>query len=202
MDISFLSDISWQKTFEIIALKTGITCVVLQILEKISAWIFGIISVTLLAFVFFDSRLYSDFLLHMIFLVLNFYGWWNWSKKRTGKSEAAPVLELNLTNWMLYLAIVISVTPLWGYLMNRWFGADLAYLDAFTTVGSLVAQFLLARKYLENWIFWIVVDVVAIGVYVYKDLYFVAVLFFVYLILSIIGYVTWKKMLTANPSSL
>ena len=162
MESSFLSFLSWQQVFEVLALLTGFLCVSLQILEKISAWLFGIISVVLLACIFFHTRLFSDFLLHIIFLILNIYGWWHWSRKGDSSAEAPPVLRLRSHEWKFYLLLVAILFPVWGWLMQILFKADVAYLDAFTTVGSLVAQFLLAKKYLENWIFWIVVDVVAI----------------------------------------
>jgi len=83
-----------------------------------------------------------------------------------------------------------------GYIMNNYTDAALAYIDAFTTSTSIVAQFLLAKKYLQNWIFWIVIDIIAIPMYVYKGLYFFAFLFLVYLGLAIWGYISWKSKLS------
>jgi len=184
--------LTWQTLFEIIASISGIICVYLQTLEKIAAWIFGIISVSLLAIIFLDAQLISDFILHIILLLLNVYGLWQWNRYEENENSPHMVLRFTSVHWIIWLAIIVIVTPLWGFLISRLFTADLAYFDAFTTVGSLVAQYLLAKKYLENWITWIVVDVIAIGVYTYKELYFVAFLFLIFLVLCIKGYVEWK----------
>ncbi len=186
-------NISWQFIIEVVATISGIICVYLQTKEKVAAWPFGIISVSLLAILFFETNLLSDFFLHFVLLVLNIYGWYNWVAKKDQQEKKAPVLHFNTREWILLILMMLIITPLWGFGMGKFFHADLAYLDAFTTVGSLAAQYLLAKKYLENWIVWIVVDVVAIGIYSYKGLYFVTFLFFVYLLLCIYGYLQWRK---------
>jgi len=175
---------------ELVATVTGILCVYLQTQEKRIAWIFGIISVSILAGLFFRGNLLSDFVLHIIFLVLNIYGWFTW---RQYDQTNLSVLTFARKGWLWTIGIIIIVTPIWGYMMQRFFNPDLVFFDAFTTVGSLVAQYLLAKKYLENWLVWIVVDVVAVSMYTYKGLYFVAFLFIVYLFLCTKGYIDWKK---------
>ncbi len=200
MNSIFNISITWAVALEFIAMLSGIACVYLQTKEKIQAWFFGIISVGILIVLFYNNKLYSDFILHIFLLILNIYGWWIWSNKKKTVDAKAPILLFKNTDWILWSLIIIGISPIWGYLMNTFFNASLAYLDAFTTVGSLVAQYLLAKKYLENWLIWIIVDVVAIGVYTYKELYFVAFLFFVYLILCTLGWYKWKKALNKTPS--
>lgn len=190
----------WDFFAEVIATITGIICVFLQTMEKIIAWFFGIISVSLLAIIFLTNNLLSDFILHIIFLILNIYGWWTWSRYREQSSHDYRVLRLGQKQWVVVMAVIILITPLWGYMMLRFFNADFAYVDAFTTVGSLVAQYLLAKKFLENWLLWIVVDIVAITVYMMKGLYVVAFLFLVYLTLCIFGYYNWKSRDRNNQS--
>ena len=191
MSFDLLTD--WSTWLEIIGTITGILCVYLQTKEKIGAWIYGIISVTLLAILFYQNNLVSDFILHIIYLLLNIYGWWTWRQYRDQAQHDHKTLSLVVSQWVMICIIMLLVTPLWGFLMLRFFNADFAYFDAFTTVGSLVAQYLLAKKYIENWIIWIIVDVVAITIYLAKELYLVAFLFLIYLILSFIGYYKWKN---------
>jgi len=197
--------------WEVIATVTGIIAVTLQAKEKIEAWPFAIVSVSILAMIFFDSNLNSDFLLHIIFLILNVYGWYVWSKKGRNKhqkldsnildanisseemSESAPILQLTSREMVIASVVILFGAGLLGYIMGNNTNADLPYFDAFTTSGSLVAQYLIAKKYLQNWIFWIIVDVVAVPVYIYKELYIVAILFTVFLALSIWGYYSWKR---------
>ena len=177
---------------EIIATITGIIAVGLQAKEKILAWPFAIVSVTILAYIFFFQKLYSDFGLHIIYIVLNIYGWIIWSNK--GKElEVTPTILMSWGQIAKATIITVISTGVLGYLMDNNTDADVPYFDAFTTCGSLVAQFLLAKKYLQNWSFWIVVDLVAIPLYIYKELYIVAFLFCVYLVICVYGYRSWKE---------
>lgn len=177
---------------EIIATITGIIAVALQAKEKILAWPFAIVSVTLASIIFFDSRLYSDFGLHIIYILLNIFGWIMWSRHPQNQT-VTPTLLLSNKGIILSLIVTICGTFLLGYFMSTFTDADLSYFDAFTTSGSLVAQFLLAKKYLQNWLLWILVDLVAIPVYLYKGLYYFSFLFFIYLLICIWGYISWKK---------
>jgi len=177
---------------EIIATISGIIAVTLQAKEKILAWPFAIVSVAISAYIFFHSKLYSDFGLHVIYIFLNIYGWYIW-QNRKGIEEIAPTLLLKSSGIITAIVTTLLGTAILGYIMGNHTDADLPYFDAFTTSGSLVAQYLLAKKYLQNWLLWIVVDLVAIPVYLYKELYFFSFLFFVYLCICIWGFYSWRK---------
>ena len=109
------------------------------------------------------------------------------------ETSEAPIHKLKSFGIFLAIAAIIIMTIGLGYFMGTFTDADLYYFDAFTTSGSLVAQYLLAKKYIQNWIIWIVVDLVAVPVYLYKGLYFIAILFMVYLALCIKGWLDWKR---------
>ena len=179
---------------EVLATIFGIICVFLQTQEKVIAWPFGLVSVILAVFVFQNAGLYSDVVLHIVYIGLNLYGWYYWSNKDTDDVDAlVPVGKLSL-NAMLYWALFIVLGSwIWGTYMDHIFGASFPYLDAFIMVGSLSAQYLLAKKIIHNWLLWIIVDVVAVGVYLAKGLYPFVFLFFVYLLLCVFGYVSWRK---------
>ena len=177
---------------EIIATITGIISVALQAKEKLIAWPFAIVSVSILAYIFLFEKLYSDLGLHVIYIVLNIYGWILWSQKKD--KESVTPTKLLSRNGMLYSFITTIIgCGLLGYMMSTYTDADLPFLDSFTTSGSLVAQYLLAKKYLQNWWLWIIVDLVAIPLYIYKSLYIIAGLFTVYLIICVWGYISWSK---------
>ncbi len=182
---------------EIIATITGIAAVALQAKEKIIAWPFAIVSVSILAYTFYFQKLYSDFGLHVIYIILNIYGWILWTQKKE-KNSVTLTRVLSKTGLTYSALITVVGCFILGYLMSSYTDADLPFLDAFTTSGSLVAQYLLAKKYLQNWWLWIIVDLVAIPMYIYKELYVVAFLFVVFLVLSIWGYINWKKVLETN----
>jgi nicotinamide mononucleotide transporter len=148
--------------------------------------------VSLYLYIFFHAKLYSDAGLQVFFLVMQFYGWYHWTRGRVEHSTSlSPVTRLSLRGWLLTGVGVAAGTIVLGTTMHRLTDASVPYFDAFTTTLSVIAQFQLTRKILENWTLWIVADVVYIGVYSYKDLYWTAGLYVVFLILCVKGYRDW-----------
>jgi nicotinamide mononucleotide transporter len=181
------------QVLEFIAVVSGIAHVFLLTREKISAWPFGLLTVSLYIYIFADAKLYSDVLLHIIYVALNIYGWWNWSRRRSTTARHIPITRLGPWEAGGWAVGIVLGALLWGRFMAANTGADFPYADAFTTVASLSAQFLLARKKLDNWIIWIIVDVVAMGVYSLKGLHLTTLLYGVYLLLSIKGWLAWRE---------
>ncbi len=184
------------SSIEIVAVIFGFLCVFLTIKESIWCWPTGLIQVFLYVFIFYDAKLYSDVILHIIYVFLQFYGWYFWlhgGKKRT----EAKLSEMS-TRWRFTtLSTSIICTLLLGYYMSNHTDASFPYPDAFTTVFSLAAQWLLTRKKLESWYFWIAVDVVAIGVYYAKGLNLTAGLYMAFLGMAVAGLFRWKKSFAA-----
>jgi len=180
------------QIIEFIAVASGMTHVYLLTRQKIVAWPFGLLSVGLYIFIFAEARLYSDVILHVIYVMLNIYGWWNWAHKGPEEDEL-PVTHLARKEILAWSALILAGFIAWGSFMKANTNADFPYPDAFTTVASLVAQFLLARKKLENWILWIIVDIVAINIYTLKGLYLTSGLYAVYLLLCIKGWRDWRR---------
>jgi nicotinamide mononucleotide transporter len=177
---------------EAVASVCGLLCVWLTVRQNIWCWPVGLVMVTLYAWIFYQARLYSDVLLQLIYIVLQFYGWAQWL--RGGPRESPlPVTRLTGSSLAIWLAVGGVGTALLGGLMARLTNAALPYWDAAITVLSLIAQYLLARKVLENWLFWITVDVLAIGVYAVKELYLTAVLYAVFLVLATWGWIAWRQ---------
>ncbi len=190
------------QIIELVAVFFGIVNVYLLTRQNIWAWPAGIAMTGIYVYIFFESRLYSDFILNIIYVLLNVYGWWYWSKKTKSTEEedsGLPVTHLSHLDIALWTGLIVVGTGIWGYLMDTRTDADFAYFDAFTTVASLVAQYLLARKKLENWIIWIVVDLVAINIYYLKELYFTSVLYGIFLALCVLGLIEWKR--SMRPSA-
>lgn len=181
------------RIVEILATITGFWCVYLNTQEKILAWPIGIISVGLSAWVFWENMLLSDMLLHVIYVILGFYGWYVWAFGGTNKQTLSVSKFTTSRQWVTGIGIGFLGMLGLGYFFDTYTAADLAYWDAYTTSFSLVAQVLLARKKLENWLFWIAVDIIAIGIYAVKGLPFFSFLYIGYLGLAIWGYLSWKK---------
>ena len=178
------------QTVEIFGAIFGFLSVYFTIRQNIWCWYFGLLQVTLYCFVFYTSKLYSDMILHVIYIFLQFYGWYNWKYGGSNKSTLRVTL---LTNTMFWIGLTVLVTALLGYVMQTKTDASFPYEDAFITVASLVAQYLMIKKILQSWLFWIIVDVVAIIIYAYKDLYFTTVLYVLFLVMAVMGYLEWKK---------
>ncbi len=182
---------------EIVATLSGLIHVYLLTREKIIAWPFGIITVTLYVYIFYISRLYSDAILHVFYILLNCFGWYNWARRREDRSETA-VERLSSRQIAVLAGVIAMGAVIWGYLMRTHTNADFAYFDAFITVTSLLAQYLLTQKKIENWLLWIAVDLVAIPIYLLKELYYTSGLYVVYLLLCISGLLAWRKTLAAG----
>ncbi len=182
---------------EIFAVLTGLLHVFLLTREKIIAWPLGLLSVTTYAWIFFDNNLYSDVILHFGYIGLNIYSWWNWSYKKDNSTHL-PITYLHSSLRIGLPFFIISGSLGLGWFMQQNTNADFPFGDAFTTVTSLTAQILLAFKKRENWLLWIIVDLVAISIYTVKELYLTSGLYFLYLLISIQGWNSWKT--KANQS--
>ena len=153
---------------------------------------FGIAAVSLYAVLFYETRLYSDMLLQGFYVALNLYGWMNWSRS---KADAGEVVVLTLA-WparAAWLAGCAALTGAWGWLMHRLTDASLPWWDAGVAMTSVAAQILLSRRYLENWVLWIVVDVVAVPLFASRGLWLTAGVYVVLLGLSIWGLIDWRR---------
>jgi nicotinamide mononucleotide transporter len=178
---------------ELFATLFGLICVLLTVKENIWCWPAGIIQVFLFIFIFYNARLYSDMLLHIIYVFLNFYGWYTWYFVKTD-SEDLKVTSLG--SLIIYWSLLCFVGTIGlGYVMVSYTDASLPYPDSFIAASSLIAQWLMARKKLDSWYFWILADIVAIVVYWVKDLYLTSGLYAIFLVLAIIGFFEWKKMI-------
>ena len=185
---------------ELLGLVFGILAVFFLIKENILTWPSGIIYILISFVIFWQQRLYGDFILHIFFLVLNIYGWYYWIVGK-GKNEEQLVVTRVSTHSMIYILMVSFVgIVVFGYFLSSihliWTDFEKAavpYWDSTTSILSVAGMWLTARKKIENWYFWIVVDVLATGIYIYKEIYFYAALYGIYIFLAVAGYLAWKK---------
>lgn len=165
--------------------------------ENIWSWPLAIVSVTMYGFVFVDAGLYSDAGLQVFFCVISIYGWYEWlhGGPRHGRlhvSRATPRV------WLLAGLFGLAFWLLLGSLTSRLQGVSLPFLDAGLTTVSVIAQIMMTRKILENWLLWILVDLVYVPMYVYKNLYPTAGLYAVFLVLAVLGFVQWRGSLARD----
>jgi nicotinamide mononucleotide transporter len=184
---------------EALAVLLGLINISLIVRRSVWNYPFGLAMVAIYAWIFAqpDVRLYSDVGLQGFFFVVQLYGWWNWSRSEAESGEVA-VLLLSAGGRIGWLAAITGATLAWGALMHRYTSAALPWWDAFIAMTSVSAQLLMARRYLENWVLWIAVDAVAIGVYSAKGLVLTAILYGAFLTLSIVGLLSWRRALPAE----
>ncbi|OZG74190.1 aminotransferase [Hahella sp. CCB-MM4] len=194
---SFIAGFFGSSPIEIIASIAGFICVYLIIKRNIWCWPVGLLQVSLYIIVFYDAKLYSDVALHGIYVVMQIYGWWYWLQ---GQDQDHDIIVLPSTTTAILVWVVVAVLGSFGlgYVMSTYTDAALPYPDAYTTVASLVAQWLLSRRFLVNWVFWITVDVVAIGVYWQKGLYPTVLLYSAFLIMATTGFFVWMRRFQAQ----
>ena len=177
---------------ELAAAVVTLACVWLTIRQNLWCWPTGIVGAAIYAYVFFEARLLSDSALQVIFIGLQVYGWYHWLYGGGEGRNSLPVTDLAPKEAALWVVVVALGTAAVGLLTTR-LGAALPYWDAFTTVLSLVAQYLMARKIVQAFLMWMTVDTVAIGVYAVKELHVTAGLYAVFLCLATLGFLRWRR---------
>ena len=180
-----------QNLLETLGVITGILCVYLAAKNKIWNWPFAIISVLIYIFIFLEAKLYADMGLQIYFLIMNFYGWYFWSRKDERKKVAISSISRNEV-FLSVIGIIIFTTGL-GLFLYKQTDASFPFIDSFCTACSLIAQIFLARKVMENWLIWIFVDVIYVGVYLAKDLHLTAGMYALYIYIAASGYIEWRK---------
>lgn len=195
--MSFILSFLIEHWFESLAALLGFISIYLQIKQNAWYWPISIIMVMMYVVVYYNTRFYADMSLQFYFLFVGIYGWYYWiSGKKTKLAdgdEHKKVVSLNKKEFVLAGVISLIFFGLIYLILSQFTNSDIPLGDAFTTGLSFVATWLLARKILENWIIWIIVDIVSTGLYIYKELYPTAILFFVLSILAFVGYYKWKK---------
>ena len=170
----------------------GIAGVWLTVKENSLCFPTGIINVTFYAWLFFQSRLYADALLQIVYIVLLIYGWVEWTHGQK-KDKQFPVTKTSGRTSLLLLTTGLIATVALGTFFRYNTNASLPYVDSLTTSMSLIAQWMIAKKKIENWLVWIVADVIYVSMYIYKHLYLTGLLYFIFIILAVIGFQQWKK---------
>lgn len=176
---------------ELIAASLGALSVYLMTQQKPAAWPIGLVMVLLYIWIFYDARLYSEMLLQVIYVVLQIYGWWQWLRGGE-QQQGRSVSSLTGLGMSQGLIIGASITLALGFAMSHYTNANLPWLDAALTGFSLVAQYWMAKKRLECWLLWIVLDVIYVGMFITAGLYLTALLYMLFTALAVYGWLEWR----------
>lgn len=185
---------------EIVAVVLAIAYLLLAAREHIACWACAFISSAIYTFVFWDVSLLMESMLNIFYAVMAVVGWYEW---RYGDSKHGGLFIGRLAYWQ-HICIILGalvLAGLNGWLMQRFTSAAWPFLDAFTTWASVLTTFLVIWKILENWLYWLVIDSITIYLYLDRGLYLTALLFAVYLVIAIFGYLHWRKLWLENEQS-
>ena len=177
---------------ELVAALLGLANLVLIIRRSVWNYPFALAMVTLYAKVFWDAKLYSDAGLQLFFIAANLYGWWAWSRASAAVGEVR-VEQLTPRARLIWLGATFAAALGWGWLMATRTDASYPYADALVLMGSVAAQILMTRRYLENWHGWIGVNLVSIALYAAKGLYPTMILYLLFLGMAIAGLIEWRR---------
>ena len=189
--------LNWLSANYIEALGTIASIIYLyfSIKQKIWLWPLGLISSAFYVYIFFIAKIYADMGLQGYYVLISIYGWYSWSvanEKSKNKSKIMKIMgEKRLALYLCISAFLLFV--ILSQILIRFTDSAIPYIDAFTTALSVVATWMLAKRYIEHWLVWIVVDAISSGVYLYKGLYFTVLLYIVYTVMAIVGYKEWMK---------
>lgn len=180
---------------EILGVSTGAACVLLAVRENIWNWPIGILNNIVYFLVFWRSKLYADACLQIFYFLISIYGWWKWLHKDESRHELAVGRITRRWSYAIYAAVTALSACVLYFVLHRYSDSNVPLGDGITTALSLTAQYMLSRKLIENWVVWIVADVLYIGLYCYKSLYLTALLYAVFIVMCVMGYTRWKKSL-------
>jgi nicotinamide mononucleotide transporter len=188
---------SWitEHYVEVLGVVFSLLYLFFSIRQKILLWLMGIISALLYMIVFFQAKFYADMTLNGYYLFISIYGWMVWNRGRN-QQDKMPVTRITRKLALILFVITAIAFVTIGLVLDRFTDSPIPYWDAFTTALSFTATWMLARKILEHWILWIIVDTVSMGLYLYRGLYPTLVLFAIYSAMAVFGFIAWKRTLS------
>ena len=180
---------SW---LELVAVIFAIAYLILAVRENILCWYAAFISTSIFLVIFWQVNLYMESGLQVYYLAMAIYGWYEWTGCGT-KHAGIAITTWSTKTHVFVLITVIAATIISGQFLHKYSDARLPYLDSFTTWASVVTTYMVAKKVLENWLYWLVIDSVAIYLYLDRELYFTALLFLAYIVIVIFGFYMWLQ---------
>ena len=188
------ASVPWPSLVEAAGAFLGVLYLVLAIRESLWCWPVAFVSSVVTVAVMLTALLYSEAALNVFYAAMAVYGWYQWryGGRARGKTEL-PIGVWPLKTHVLAIGGSLVLSTAIGWFMMRHTNAAYPYLDAFVTVSSVVTTYMVARKILENWVYWLVVDSLSLYLYVQRDLYFYVGLFAIYLVLVVVGFVRWRR---------
>jgi nicotinamide mononucleotide transporter len=198
---SLLSAAQSMSPWEMVAVIFAIAYLLLAVRENILCWLFAFMSTAIYTILFWDVSLLMESALNVYYMAMAVYGWHQWTSGGHNGDEEPHALAIQLMSGRQHLLVIATIailTLVSGYLLGEHSSAAWPYVDSFTTWASVITTYLVARKYLQNWLYWIVIDTVSIPLYIDRGLNLTAVLFAAYVVIAVFGYLSWRRHLLEN----
>ncbi len=196
---TLLAAANGMSVWEALAVLLAIAYLVLAVREQLLCWYCAFVSTAIFTAIFWDVNLFMDSALNVYYMAMAVFGWYQWKYGGASKGDdnvevaGVPITSLSSSQHCMMIVSITALSLISGYLLGEYSQAAWPYVDSFTTWGSVIATYLVARKYLENWLYWIVIDIVSIPLYLDRGLNLTALLFGAYVIIAIVGYFSWRN---------
>ncbi len=176
---------------ELTAVILAVVYLLLAVRQNIACWYAAFASTAIFLYIFWQVNLYMESALQIYYLAMAVYGWWQW-RHVNGEKKPLPISVWSYKQHLAAISFILLATVTSGWLLS---GTDqrLGYIDAFTTWGAVITTFMVARKILENWLYWLIIDGVSIYLYLDRELYFTAALFVLYIGIIFFGFYAWRQ---------
>jgi nicotinamide mononucleotide transporter len=191
----FLSQLATTSWVEWLGMSTGMVAVWLSIKEKVAAWLLFLVCYSSYVYVGYHFKLHAFMGMNVVFIGIAVYGWTKWAAKKNGTESALSISRTKAGHWPLVGLFLIGSTLLIGLLLNSLDGARFAFLDAFATSCAFTAQWMLSRKHVESWLFWLISDIIYLGIFASGQLWPSVLLFAVFIVLALKGWREWNASL-------
>ena len=186
---------------EVTAVVFAMAYLLLAVRENVLCWLFAFLSAAIYTVLFWDVSLLMESALNVYYMAMAVYGWHQWTRGGTNgddRPHALAVRSMSANQHVMVIAAIAGLTIVSGYLLSEHSTAAWPYVDSFTTWASVITTFLVARKFLQNWLYWIVIDTVSVPLYIDRGLNLTALLFVAYVVIAMVGYFKWRDHLRNN----
>jgi len=181
---------------ELTAVLFAMAYLLLAVRENVWCWLFAFLSTAIYTVLFWDVSLLMESALNVYYMAMAVYGWYQWTRGGTNgddRPHALPVRSMSGAQHAVVIAGIAIFSLVSGYLLSEHSSAAWPYIDSFTTWASVITTYLVARKYLQNWLYWIVIDAVSVPLYIDRGLNLTALLFVAYVVIAVVGYFKWRE---------
>ena len=195
--------IDWKLVLQLAGIVLGLLYLWLEYRANIWLWAVSIVMPVVHGVLYYRSGLYADMAMNVYYVIAGFYGWIVWLRGAGGKSDK-PALRISSTPWRLGVILTVVGAVVWAaiyFILVHYTDSTVPVLDSFTTAMSIVALWMLSRKYLEQWLVWLAVDAISCGLYIYKGIPFTAGLYGLYTILAVAGYMRWRRVMLSEQAA-